>query len=321
MKAAAFREYGGPEVLKLEDLNRPEIKEDNEILIKVEASGVNPVDTYFRAGIREVPQFPHIPHFDLAGTIEETGEGVSSFNKGDRVWGTNVSGTAAEYAVASEDHIFPLPDNISFEEGASLGIPVLTAHLSLFHRAGLKEGETVLIYGASGAVGHAAVQMARLKNAKVIATAGNEEKEQFVRQIGADHVVNYKDPAFPEKIKEMTDNQGVDVILDVSLSENIENDLEIIKVGGRIVTIGSPKNNTPELPWRLLNQKQASLLGILLFTTPVESIQKAGQEVTKMLKEETLVPHLGKTFPLSEASKAHQELEENKVMGNIVLTL
>ncbi|WP_158738411.1 NADPH:quinone reductase [Alteribacillus sp. YIM 98480] len=320
MKAVVFNQYGGPEVLETASVENPLPKPD-EILVKVKASGINPVDTYFRKGIREVPSFPHIPHFDLAGVVVEVGANVESLQIGDRVWATNIKGTAAEFVTASVDYVYRLPDNISFEEGATLGIPVLTAHLSLYNRAQLKPRENVLIYGASGAVGNAAVQLAVETGATVIATASSKVKENIAKKAGAHHVINYKNESLEEKVVDATHNEGIDVILDMSLSENMESDFNLLKTGGRIVAIGSPKNNAPELPWRLLNQKHASLLGVLLFTAPVDVLQHAAAEINDSLASGSLRPHLAKSFKLEEAEKAHKALEANTFNGNIVLQI
>ncbi|MFB5664216.1 NADPH:quinone reductase [Alteribacillus sp. HJP-4] len=320
MKALVFNQYGDPDVLAMAEVPKPEINK-KEILIEVKASGINPVDTYFRKGIREVKSFPHIPHFDLAGVVAETGSEVNNFQQGDRVWATNISGSAAEYTSADPSFVFPLPDNVSYEEGASLGIPSLTAHLSLFNRARLHNGENVLIYGASGAVGHAAVQLAKNAGAFVIGTAGSEAKAKMALDAGADFVIRHDLENIHEKVNNMTQNEGLDVIIDVSLSENINRDLEMLHPGGRIVAVGSPKNNSPELPWRLLNQKHASLLGILLFTAPPEILQEAAAEINLLLESGSFSPHLGKVFEVEQGAFAHKSLENGEVTGSIVLKI
>ncbi|MBU9711726.1 NADPH:quinone reductase [Evansella tamaricis] len=319
MKAVVYKEYGGPDVLIVADVEKP-APGKNEVLIKVGGSAVNPVDTYFRKGIRQVPSFPHIPHFDLGGEIAEIGEDVTQVNVGDRVWGTNIGGTAAEYVLAKEDQVFPLPSHKSDVEGAAIAMPYVTAHLSLYYRANLNEGETVLIYGGAGAVGNAAIQLAKTAGAKVITTAGNSEKGEISLRAGADHVIFYKEENIVEKVKEFTNDDGVDVILDMSLSENMENDLNMIKIGGRIVTIGSPVNNSPTLPWRLLNQKNAALLGVLVFTTPKQELLNACGEISVLLKEKKITAYVGETFLFEEAARAHEAIERKRVNGNIILT-
>ncbi|MFA9559244.1 NADPH:quinone reductase [Evansella sp. AB-rgal1] len=316
MKAVVYEQYGGPEVLQVKEMSNPSPKE-NEVLIKVGGSAINPVDTYFRKGIRQVPSFPHIPHFDLGGTIVEVGEKVTEYKIGDKVWGTNIPGTCAEYVVVSTDQVFPLPDFVSEVEGAALAMPFMTAHLSLHFRAKVQPGEFVLIYGGAGAVGNAAIQLAKRAGAKVIATASTQEKLELCKKAGADYGILYTEEDVVEKVKGITD--GVDVILDMSLSENMESDLEIIKVGGRIITIGSPKNNAPILPWRVLNQKHASLMGVLLFTAPKGELVKAGEEISSLLSQKTIHSHVGATYPFEEAAKAHQAIEAHTLNGSIVL--
>lgn len=319
MKAVVYNSQGKPDVLKLVELAKPSIKE-NEILIEVGASGINPVDTYFRSGIRPVDSFPQIPHFDLAGTVIEIGPNVTKWKVGDRIWATNIKGTAAEFVTAKEDQVFFLPDHLSFVDGAALAMAFMTAHLALFHRANLQKGEKVVIFGGAGAVGHAAIQLAHSVGAFVIATAGNEEKAQLAKNAGADEVVLYKEENVAEKVTELTNGKGVNVILDVSLSENIDQDLQMIAHGGRIITVGSPKNNTPELPWRLLNFKNATLLGILLFTVPSQYQIEAGNDISRLLSEQKLTAHIGKTFAFSEAAKAHEAVEQHLYNGSIVIT-
>ncbi|WP_235213090.1 alcohol dehydrogenase catalytic domain-containing protein [Alkalihalobacillus alcalophilus] len=149
MKALVYEQYGTPDVLRVKEMPTPTIK-DNQVLIEVQASGINPVDTYFRKGIREVPSFPHIPHFDVAGTIIEVGGNVTSHSIGDRVWASNAKGASGEYVALDAELAFPLTDSLSFADGAALSMPFLTAHLALFFRGQLKSDETVLIYGGSG---------------------------------------------------------------------------------------------------------------------------------------------------------------------------
>ncbi|WP_096201667.1 NADPH:quinone reductase [Bacillus sp. FJAT-45350] len=319
MKAVVYKEYGDPSVLQVIEMDKPKINE-NEVLVKVGASGINPVDTYFRSGIRQVPSFPHIPHFDVAGTVVEVGSDVSKWNVGDRVWGTNVKGSAAEYITANEEVLFPLSSHLSEEEGAAIAMAFATAHIALFFRAELELGETVLIYGAAGAVGNAAVQLAKAKGAHVIATASSEEKAAVAKDAGADDVIIYTKDNISDKVSELTNSNGLSVILDMSVSENIEKNLEMIQNGGRIVTIGSPKNNTPTLPWRLLNQKNANLLGVLLFTVPPKELQRAGAEISSLFKEKKLKAHLAKSFSFEDAALAHQAIENKTYSGNIVLT-
>ncbi|UCZ54106.1 NADPH:quinone reductase [Bacillus shivajii] len=319
MKAVVYEKYGSPEVLHTKNIEKPEPKA-GEVLIKIGGSGLNPVDTYFRKGIRPVSSFPFIPHFDLGGTVEEVGANVTYVKKGDRVWATNVTGTCAEYVTCDESKVFPLPKRVTDVEGAALAMPFMTAHLSLHYRANVRPGETVLIYGGAGAVGQAAIQLAKKAGLTIIATASNEEKASICKKAGANEVLLYKETDIVEKVNEVTDDQGVDLILEMSLSENIEKDLDMIKLGGKIVTIGSPKDNTPKLPWRKLNQKHASLMGVLLFTAPTEVLRRAGEEISRLFEQKSIFAHVGATFSFDEAEKAHEAIENQQVNGSIVLT-
>lgn len=319
MKAVVYYQQGEPSVLETVELEKPQIT-DSQILIEVGASGINPVDTYFRSGIRPVEKFPHIPHFDFGGTVVEVGSKVTKWKAGDKVWGSNIKGTAAQFIATNEDQVYPLATHLTEVEGAALAMAFMTAHLALFYRAQLQEGEKVLIFGGAGAVGHAAIQLAKAKGAYTIATAGNEEKAQLAREAGADEVVLYKDENVAEKVRSFTEGAGLDVILDVSLSENIDIDLEMIAIGGRIVTIGSPKNNLPTLPWRMLNFKNASLLGLLLFTAPQKVQKEAGVEISKLFAERKLTALVGKVFSFEEAAKAHEAIEAHIYNGSIVIT-
>lgn len=319
MKAVVYNQQGSPNVLEVVELEKPTIK-DNEILIEIGASGVNPVDTYFRSGIRPVDSFPQVPHFDLGGTIVEKGTAVTKWNVGDRVWASSIKGTAAQFITAKEDQVFPLPSHLSFVEGAALAMAFMTAHLALFHRAQLKKDENVLIFGGAGAVGHAAIQLASSIGAYTIATAGNAEKAELAKAAGANEVILYNEENVVAKVKEFTKGAGVNVILDVSLSDNIEKDLQMIANGGRILAVGSPKNNTPELPWRLLNFKNVSLLGILLFTVPMQYQIEAGNEISRLFAEKKLSALVGKTYRFEEAAKAHEAVETRKFNGSVVIT-
>ncbi|MBB5175059.1 NADPH:quinone reductase [Texcoconibacillus texcoconensis] len=319
MKAVYYEQYGNPEVLKTGTFKKP-TPSDHEVIIEVGASSANPVDTYFRSGVRPVSSFPKIPHFDVAGTIVEVGKEVRTFKKGDKVWGSNIKdGTACEYVSVDPALLFPLPEHISCVDGAAIAMPFLTAHLSLFYRARLQPKETVLIYGGSGAVGHAAIQLAKYAQATVIATAGDRKKAQLAKEAGADEVILYKEKDVVKETNKLTNHHGVDVIIDMSLSENIEQNLDVIRTAGRIVSVGSPKDNTPQLPWRKLNQKNAALLGVLVLSAPYNEYRKAGEEITHLQQKRKILAHVAKTYPFLEAATAHQALEGREHEGNIVL--
>ncbi|MED3648372.1 NADPH:quinone reductase [Halalkalibacterium halodurans] len=319
MKAVVYEQYGDPSVLKVMDVPKPTIG-PTDVLINVKASGINPVDTYFRKGIRQVEQFPHIPHFDVAGEIVEIGSDIQNWKVGDRVWATNIKGASAEYALIPEHLLFPLPKSVSYEEGAALAMTFMTAHLSLFDRGRLQKGETVLIYGGSGAVGHAAIQLAKRAGATVITTAGDREKGEIAKQAGADQVIFYKEESVVDAVGKATNGQGVPLILDMSLSENMAQDFDVLTTGGRIVAIGSPVDNTPPLLWRQLNMKHASLIGVLVFTAPKNVLRQAGKEIAEGFEQGELSAYIGKVFPIDEAAHAHRALEAKTYQGRIILS-
>lgn len=320
MKAVVYYEQGTADVLHTEEVAKPGIQPD-EVLIQVKAVGLNPVDTYFRSGKRSVSSFPAIPHFDAAGIVEKVGSSAGNFQPGDRVWGTNIPSAAAEWAAAPASNVFPLPEAMSFTEGASLGIPALTAHLALFFRAALQPEETVLIYGGAGAVGHAAIQLAKHHNAFVVTTASSTEKHEIAHRAGADIVLNLNDESWKEDFASASGQPGADVILDMSFSENADTDLQILSPGGRIVAVGSPVNNMPSFPWQLLNKKYASILGILLFTAPAPALQEAASGVQRTYEQGVFYPHVARTYPMDEAAQAHKDLENKRYSGNLVLTV
>ncbi|WP_332691448.1 NADPH:quinone reductase [Halalkalibacter lacteus] len=318
MRAVVYETYGDPNVLTVSEVPKPSINSD-EVLVKVKASGINPVDTYFRKGIRPVDSFPHIPHFDIAGEIVEIGSAVNNVHVGDRIWATNAKGASAEYVATSADLVFPLPADHKFEEGAAIAMPFMTAYLSLFNRGYLQSNESVLIFGGAGAVGHAAIQLAKKAGAYVIATASSKDKTIIAKAAGADEVIVYQKEDLVSRVKELTNDVGVSLILDMSLSENMEKDLEMIKVGGRIITVGSPVNNNPPLLWRQLNMKHASLTGVFLFTAPRNELIHAGKEITEGFASQSLTAHIGKVFSLEEAAKAHDAVEKKEYDGRIIL--
>ncbi len=240
MKAIRIRQFGGPEVMKLEEC--PDLKPGSEqVVVRVRAVGVNPVDTYIRAGLYPIkPEMPYTPGLDAAGVVEAVGDGVGHLRVGDRVYvGGSLSGTYAEQVLCQEAQVHPLPERISFAQGAGLGVPFATAYYALFFRAHALPGDFVLIHGASGGVGTAALQLARAAGMHVIGTAGTEEGLELVRTQGAHHGLNHKVPGYLDQIPELTCNHGIDVILEMLANVNLPKDLEILATRGRVVVIGS----------------------------------------------------------------------------------
>lgn len=318
MKAIVVKEYGGPEVLKLEEA--PDlIPGRHQVLVRLEAAGVNPVDVYMHTGnYPRKPPLPYTPGMDGAGMVVALGMGVKKIKKDSRVYlEAAATGTYARFCLADAANVHPLPPHISFAQGAALGVPYATAHRALFGKAKAAAGETVLVHGASGGVGTAAVQLAHAAKFKVIGTAGTEQGMQLVKEQGADHVLNHKDPSYLEELWSFTDKRGVDIILEMAAHVNLGKDLPLLAPHGRVVVIGS--RGPVEINPRDLMGRDASILAMTLFNaTPVEKA-KIHADLVKGLKNKTLKPVIGKEFPLDQASEAHKLVMQNGAFGKIVL--
>lgn len=318
MKAIRVYAFGEPYVMRLEEVPDPKPR-PGQVVVRVHAVGVNPVDAYIRAGLynREAP-VPYTPGSDAAGVIEAVGEGISKIKVGDRVYtaGT-ITGAYAESALCTLSQVHPLPERISFAQGAALYIPYATAYRALFQRAQARAGETVLVHGASGGVGIAAVQIARAAGLTVIGTAGTDRGRQLVLEQGAHHVLDHRAADYLTQIHALTDARGVDVILEMLANANLGKDLGVLAKQGRVVVIGSrgPVHIDP----RDTMTRDASILGMLLFNVtdadaaPIHAALYAG------LDNGTLRPVVGQELPLAQAPRAHQAVMEPGAHGKIVL--
>ena len=318
MKAIVVREYGEPEVMKLEDVPTPE-PGDGQVLVKVEAAGVNPVDTYLRTGIHaHAPELPYTPGKDGAGTVEKLGSGVTNVKPGDRVYTAgSISGTYAEQGLFGERQLGVLPDNVPFEKGAGVWTPYATSYRALFQKAQAKSGETVLIHGASGGVGIAAVQWAKDAGLNVIGTASSDEGKQLVEQQGADAVFDHTDEDHFGEIREYTGGKGVDVIIEMLANVNLERDFEALAMFGRIVVVGN--RGSVQFTPRLAMTKDATIYGMSLFNSPPEKLAEVHAAVIDGLRRGAIDPVVGESIPLAEAPRAHHQVIENKASGKIVL--
>ena len=318
MKRIRVHEVGGPEVLRLEEA--PELKAGpGQVLVRVMAAGVNPVDTYVRTGLYGYkPELPYTPGADAAGIVEAVGDGVRHVEKGDRVYGgRSVSGAYAEQALFDALHVHPLPDAVTFAQGACLGIPYVTAYAALFLRAKAQPRETLLVHGASGGVGTAAVQLARQAQVTVIGTAGSEAGRRLVKEQGADVVLDHRDPAHVEELLRATKGRGMDVILEVLANENLGHDLKLLAPEGRVVVVGC--RGTVEIDPRELMVRDAAILGIRLKNLPQEQARQIHAHLGEGLRAGTLRPVVGKELPLSEAAEAHRAVRRPPAYGHIVL--
>jgi NADPH:quinone reductase len=318
MKAIRVYEPGGPEVMKLEEL--PDLKPGpGQILVRVKAAGVNPVDTYIRAGIyARKPPLPYTPGMDAAGDVEALGEGVTRAAIGDRVY---ISGTAtgayAEQMLCAENEAHALPSHISYAQGAAVNVPYATAYRALFQRAEARPGETVFIHGASGGVGIAAVQLARAAGLKVIGTAGTEKGSELIKENGAHHALDHRAGDYLDKLAELTEGRGPDVILEMLANVNLDKDLKAIAQKGRVVVIGN--RGTIEINPRDAMGRDAIVLGMSLFNASQSELESIHAALVAGLESGVLRPVVGKEFPLADAASAHIAVMEPGAYGKIAL--
>ena len=319
MRAVRISEFGGPEVLKLQDVPDPR-PDSGQVLIRVKAAGVNPVDTYIRAGVYpRKPNLPYTPGTDAAGTVEAVGPSVKRFKAGDRVYTSGtITGAYAELTVAEESRVHPLPSKISFQQGAALGIPYGTAFRALFQRAHVKAGETLLVHGASGGVGIAAVQLARAFGMTVVGTAGTEKGLALVTSHGAHQVADHRTPDYEKQIMNFTGGRGVDVIAEMLANVNLAKDLTMLAPsGGRIVIIGN--RGSIELNPRDAMMREATMLGMTMWLASPADIAEIHAALYAGLENGTLRPVIGHELPLGEVVRSHQQVLEPGAYGKIVL--
>jgi len=318
LKAIRVKEFGGPEVLRIEDVPTPQ-PGPGQMLVRMHAIGINPVETYIRAGTyARLPELPYTPGNDGAGVIEQIGESVAEFEPGDRVYTAgSVSGTYAEFAMCKADQVYQLPANVSFVQGAAMGTPYATAYRGLFQRGHAKPGETVLVHGASGGVGTAAVQLARARGLRVLGTAGSDEGHKVAREQGAHETFDHRAPDHFEQIMKATDGHGVDVILEMLANVNLGKDLTILAKGGRVVVIGS--RGSVEINPRDAMQREADVRGMILPNTPPAELTSIHAALVAGLENGSLRPVIGKEFPMAESAQAHRAVMEPGSFGKIVL--
>ena len=318
MKAIVVREFGTPEVMKLDDVETPQ-PSGSQVLVKIHAAGVNPVDTYLRTGIHaHAPKLPYTPGKDGAGVVEAVASEAMNFKVGDRVYTSNsVSGTYAELSLCNESDLGRLPENISFEQGAGVWTPYATAYRALFQKAGAKSGETVLIHGASGGVGIAVVQWAKNAGLKVIGTASSDDGKQLVREQGSDAVFDHTNEDHLDEIREFTEGRGVDVVIEMLANVNLERDFEALTMFGRIVVVGS--RGSLEFTPRQAMTKDATVYGMSLFNSPQSARDEIHTAIFNGLTRSVIRPVIRKTLPLIDAPTSHHEIIESKALGKIVL--
>ncbi len=315
MKAAYLETTGGPEVIHYGELPTPE-PGPGEVRVRVAAAAVNPIDTYIRAGVVKMNlPTPFIPGCDLAGTVDAVGPGVTRFKPGDRVWGSNQGllgrqGTFAEYCCAGEEWLYPLPARVAEKDAAAIALVGITAHLGLFWRAGLKPNETVFVNGGSGGVGGTVVQMARVVGAKVVTTVGSDIKAKLARDLGADHVINYKTDDVAAAVKSATGGKGVDVWYETQPPTDLDRTFDLMAPLGRVVVMAG-RSARPAFPNGTFYVKGLTLAGFAMFNVPAAEQRKCADDINRWLSEGKLKAVIGREFPLSEAAAAHRLQEEN----------
>jgi NADPH:quinone reductase-like Zn-dependent oxidoreductase len=338
MKAVRVHEFGGPEVLRYEDVPDPKLRKD-QVLVRVKACAMNHLDLWVRKGMPGV-NLPHILGSDVAGEIVEVGEYVTGFKTGQRVLlapmhfcnhcakcvaglqnqcpeftvlGNLVNGGNCELIAAPAVNVIPIPDHLDFNQAASVPLVFLTAWHMLVARAGIRPGQTVLVLGASSGVGIAAVQVAKLFQASVITTAGDEKKLEKARGLGADHGINHYEQKISEEVKKLTNKEGVDIVIEHVGAATWEQSMKCLKPAGTLVTCGATTGANASFDLRFLFSRQLSLLGSYMGTMG-ELHDVLGHVFAGRLK-----PVVDRTFPLKEIRAAHEHLEKSQMFGKIVL--
>ncbi len=320
MNAIQVSQVGGLEVLKLVDLPVPEPK-PNEGLVQIKAAGVNFIDVYFREG-RYPATLPFVPGQEGAGIVTAVGSEVSNVKTGDRVAYTGVQGAYAEYAAAPADRLVKVPDELDFDQAAAAMLQGMTAHYLTHSTYSIKQGETALVHAAAGGVGALLVQMAKNLGARVIGTAGSEEKAQLARNAGADDVIIYTKQDFETETRRLTDGKGVHVVYDGVGKTTFDKDLNVLRPRGYLVLFGGSSGAVPPFDLIKLSQK-----GSLFLTRPSlhhyivtrEELDQRATDVLRMIVRGDLKLRIHKTYPLAEAETAHRDLQGRKTTGKLLL--
>lgn len=319
MKAIRVRQFGGPEVMQLEDT--PDlVPAEGQVVVRLSAVGVNPVDTYIRAGVyAKKPALPYTPGTDGAGTVIAVGAGVKTLKSGDRVYTAgSLSGTYAEQTLCEEGQVHALPSSVTFSQGAAMGVPYATAYRALFQKAHALPSERVLIHGASGGVGLAAVQLARAAGLEVFGTAGSVQGRKLASDNGAQHVFDHTRQGYLDELMQSTDGRGVDVILEMLANVNLGKDLTVLAPKGRVVVIGS--RGAVEINPRDAMGRDAIITGMMLWNASEMEMRSIHAALVAGLADGRLRPIIGKEIPLAEAPRAHEEVMKSGASGKVVLT-
>ena len=317
-----MRELGGPQALERDERPDPSPSR-GELAIEVEAIGCNFFDTLITRGKYQVkPELPFAPGAEVAGTVRGVGEGVDGFAAGDRVSALLSYGGFASTVVAPVERVFPIPEGMGVEQAAALGVVYQTSYVALVPRASLRAGETLLVHAAAGGVGLAAVQIGVALGARVIGTAGTAEKLELVRANGANEVINYREEDFVERVRELTDGHGADVIYDPVGGDTFERSMKCIAFDGRLLVIGFAGGQIPTVAMNRVLLKNISLVGLhwgLYFDKDPSTIRDAQQALFELHQRGKIEPLVSATYPLSEAAAALEALGSRQTTGKIVL--
>lgn len=315
-------EGGGPEVLVMAEQAPPE-PGPGEVRIRVRAAGVNRPDVLQRQGrYAPPPGTTLVPGLELAGEVESVGPDVQRWSVGDAVCALVGGGGYAELCVAPEGQCLPIPQGLSFVEAAAIPETWLTVWANVFEHGGLREGETLLVHGGSSGIGHTAIQIARVRGARVLSTSGSAEKMAFCEKLGAE-AINYRDEDFVARVRSLTDNRGVDVVLDMVGGDYVPRNLSALAFGGRHVSIATLRGAKTELPLLELMAKQAVFTGSFLRRRSVEEKSRLTKvvetELWPLLSKGELRPYVDRVFPLAKAADAHRVMEAGTFLGKLVL--
>ncbi|WHY88604.1 zinc-dependent alcohol dehydrogenase family protein [Neobacillus novalis] len=328
MKAQVIKKFGDPSVFELAEVPKPEVI-PGHVVIQVKATSVNPIDTKVRSGLvaAVAPEFPAVLHGDVAGVVTEVGEGVTEFKAGDEVYGCaggfkETGGALAEYMLADVQLLAPKPKNVTMAQAAALPLVTITAWESLYNRANVQTGQTVLVHAATGGVGHVAIQLAKLAGARVFTTASSAEKLIIGKRLGADVAINYREQSVEEYVKEHTDGKGFDIVFDTVGGENLDRSFQAAATNGTVLAIAA--RSTHDLSPLHAKGLSLHITFMLLKVLNKEQRQDHGKilrEVTNLVEEGKLHPLVDeKTFTFDQVSEAHTLLESNKAIGKVVLT-
>jgi len=318
VKAIRVYQFGAPEVMRIEDVPDP-APGHGQLVVRIHAAGVNPIDTYIRSGLYAVkPSLPYTPGRDGAGVVEAAGEGVSRFKPGDRVYLSGVAaGTYCEKTICNDSEVHPLPSQVSYEQGAGLGVPYSAAFRALYQRAKCIPGEVLLIHGASGGVGIAAIQFARASGMTIIGTAGTAEGRDLVMRQGAHHVLDHHSTDYLKQVLAITNAKGVNVILEMLANVNLGKDLGVLARQGRVIVVGS--RGTVEIDPRATMALEACIMGMTVLNAAEGELKSIHAAIGAGLENGTLRPVVGKTLPLAGAPESHRTVIESSAHGKIVL--